>query len=162
MHHQAWGILVKNRVLFKFKRFLHDLPNKIAIQCRSAKFMTSLNGQHDNSGPADWTFGTRAPVAEGVLDARNAMRRNFFWALSEVAVPNRARRRFTGLNKTNKESCAATPGNFSVQIGLNSLHWLNISHLYWNDWLKIRSNKSMSQNNNFAYFTFKKEKSYLA
>jgi len=26
-----------------------------------------------------------------------------------------------------------------------------LCHLYWNDWLKIQSNKTMSQNNNFAY-----------
>jgi len=31
------------------------------------------------------------------------------------------------------------------------MHWLKICHLYWNDWLPIQSNKSVSQNNNFAY-----------
>jgi len=28
IHHEARGILLKNRVLFKFKRFLHCLPHK--------------------------------------------------------------------------------------------------------------------------------------
>jgi len=30
-------------------------------------------------------------------------------------------------------------------------NWLKLCHKYWNDWFKIQSNKSMSQNNNFAY-----------
>jgi len=39
-----------------------------------------------------------------------------------VAEPSRAvhERRITGRNKTNKESCAATPGNSSVKIVLNN------------------------------------------
>jgi len=31
-------------------------------------------------------------------------------------------------------------------------------HLYWNDWQKIQSNKSMSPNNNFAYHVLTKKK----
>jgi len=30
------------------------------------------------------------------------------------------------------------------------IYWLKIWHLYWNDWLKIMSNKSVPKNNNFA------------
>ena len=55
-----------NNVIFKFKSFLHNLPSKITIKCRSANNITYLIAQHC-SGPADRTFRTRVPVAAGVL-----------------------------------------------------------------------------------------------
>ena len=38
-----------------------------------------------------------------------------------------------------------------TKTAFKTIHWLKICHLYWNDWLKIQSNKSMSQINNLAY-----------
>jgi len=37
------------------------------------------------------------------------------------------------------------------KTAFKTIHWLKICHLYWHDWLKIQSNKSMSPNNNYAY-----------
>ena len=41
--------------------------------------------------------------------------------------------------------------NKPKQNSIQSSTLLKLCHLYWNDWLKIQSNKSVSQNYNFAY-----------
>jgi len=38
-----------------------------------------------------------------------------------------------------------------TKTSLKTIHWLTICHLYWNDWLKIKSNKPVPQINNLAY-----------
>jgi len=40
---------------------------------------------------------------------------------------------------------------YKTETAFDTTKWLELSHKFWNDSLKIQSDKSMLQNNNFAY-----------